>query len=289
MAVAAGLPATALRGIRFRKLFRGVHVWSGLDLTMLIWLRAALLILPLDAIVSHISALWLYGVEIGSPHRLQFSTNAGTVAKSTKIALHRRLGRLHPYERQALPVTGPDRTFVDCASQLTFVQCVQAGDWLLYAKATTLARLTEYASTRHLDGVQRARRALTYVRERVESPMETLVRLMIVFADLAEPLCNRDIFDGAGTFVARGDMVYFAFKVLVEYDGWDHERNSRQRQRDRERREALEALGWRVIVITSEDLKCKQDIPWRVYDALRARGYQGEPPNINATWSKLFH
>ena len=64
-------------------------------------------------------------------------------------------------------------------------------------------------------------------------------------------------------FVARVDMLFRAFKVIVEYDGWQHERDPRQRQRDRERRERLEALGFRLIVVTDTDLRQPASIPWR--------------------------
>jgi len=288
MAEAAGLSRTALRGKRFRRLFRNVYVVADVDVSLVLWCRAARLVLPKDAVVSHISALWLYGVEIGNPSPLEFSTNLPLVTKLANIRLHRRQGRIAAYERGPLPVTGPDRTIVDCATRLSFVQFVQAADWLISTGATTLADLMDFAESRHLSGVVRARRALLYVRERVESPMETLVRLMLVFARLPEPECNRDIVDARGNFIGRGDMVYFRYKVLVEYDGWHHERDARQRQRDRERREVLEANGWRVIVITSEDLKRRHLIPGRVYDALADRGYEGQPPKMNIMWSKWF-
>ncbi|MGH3424266.1 MAG: DUF559 domain-containing protein [Nocardioidaceae bacterium] len=183
---------------------------------------------------------------------------------------------------------GPDRSFVDSATVLTFVELVTAGDWLLHLRQTDLETLTGYAYRSHLDGVLRARRALAWVRKRVESPMETLVRLMIVFARLPEPETNLDIQDATGRFVARGDMPYFDYKVLVEYDGVWHERDPWQRQRDRERREDLDALGWTVIVILAEDLKDKREIVWRVYRALTANGYVGREPHFNAIWTKWF-
>ncbi len=288
MAIVAGLPPTALRSKRFRRLFRGVYICADVQLTLIVWLQAALLVLPKDAIVSHLSALRLYGVEIGLLRDFEFSTNQSLVTKHRRIRLHRRLGRLHPYVRGGLPVTGPDRTLVDCATRLSFVEFVQAADWLIRAGETTIASLMDYARDRHVHGVVRARRWLLFVREGVESPMETLVRLMLVFARLPEPECNRNIVDSAGNFLARGDMVYFRFKVLVEYDGWQHERDARQRQRDRERRELLEADGWRVIVVTSEDLKHSQAIPWRVYEALKARGYERRPPLMNTMWTRWF-
>ena len=84
----------------------------------------------------------------------------------------------------------------------------------------------------------------------------------------------------------RGDLVYETNKVLVEYDGWHHERDARQRQRDRKRREQLEAAGWRVIVVTSQDLNSPSLIPLRVHAALRDHGYRGPRPFTNAMWHR---
>ena len=262
---------------------------ADLELAHIVWLHAARLVLPDDSLVSHTSAMRLYGFDLRR-HRdsLEFSTNSNLVTKHARIRLHRRLGRLTPFEAAGLAVTGPDRTFVDCATRLSFVELVQLGDWLLHTKATTLEVLGAYAHARHIDGVRRSRRVLRYVRAGAESPRETLLRLMIVFARLPEPQCNRTIRTDAGRFVARGDLSYLELKVLVEYDGWQHERDAQQRQRDRERREELEALGWRVIVVTAEDLRHPRSVPWRIYAALKDRGYRGPRPALNETWTRWF-
>ena len=162
-----------------------------------------------------------------------------------------------------------------------------AADWLIHAGHTTLDALREYAESSHIHGVVRARTVLTHVREGVESPMETLVRLLLEFARLPKLECNGDIlFDGR--FVARCDMVYRAYKVAIEYDGIWHEREPKQRQRDLRRREELEALGWTIIVVTSEDLRHKQQIALRVHRALVANGYVGPEPVFNAMWTRWF-
>ncbi len=287
-AASLGVTLAVLRGPQFVRLFRGVYVSATVALTMPVWIAAALLVLPKDAVVSHGSAMWLYGVEIGPQWPLHFSTNTRLVSKHRLLELHRRIGRLAVYGHGEIPVLGPDRTFVDASPSLSVVQSVQAAEMLLNFKLTTLERLWEFALSQHIDGVVRARRVLPWIRERVESPMETVVRLMITFARLPEPECNPNILDADGHFVARCDLVYFRWKVVVEYDGWQHERDAKQRQRDRERRELLEGLGWRVIVVTFEDLKNKREVVRRVYRAIDARGYAGSAPIFNDSWDRWF-
>ncbi|WP_159541572.1 DUF559 domain-containing protein [Aeromicrobium sp. 9AM] len=249
---------------------------------------AALLVLPGDAVVSHLTALRLWGFDARRSDELEFSTNTHAVTALPGIRLHRRQGRLKPQERGGLPVTGPDRTFVDCASRLSLIQLVQVAEHLIHTGATTFDRLVSYCLARHLHGVRRARRAMAFVVPGSESPMETLVRLMLVFARLPCPEPNVWIVDGAGRRVARVDLLYARHKVIVEYDGWQHERNSAQRQRDRERREVLEALGYRLIVVTDADLRTPRSIPWRVHAALAARGYAGPRPVTSDVWDRWF-
>jgi len=204
---------------------------------------AALLVLPADAVASHLTALRIYGLDIGRDSSLHFSTNGSTHTRLKGVRVHRRCAQIGSRIRSGVVVTEPDRTLVDIATKVSFVELIQAADWMIHNKLTTLDSLTGYAMARHLDGVRRMRRALAYVREGSESPMETLIRLMIVFARLAEPACNQNIVDRDGRSLARGDLVYSKWKVLVEYDGIHHERDPWQRQKDRERREVLEAEG----------------------------------------------
>ncbi|WP_262850749.1 DUF559 domain-containing protein [Mumia quercus] len=288
-AASAGVSARQLEGRRFIRLFRGVYVVAGTECTLTVWIRAALLLLPADTLASHLTALQLWGLELRSVLPLHFSTNTDSRVRRSQIRLHRRRGRLRTYVRERIPCTGPDRTYVDCAAlRLTLVELVQAADHLVHHGHTSLDQLGAYLDQCHIDGVVRARRAFAYVRERAESPMETLVRLALVFARLPEPDTNREILDADGRFVARCDLVYWKHRVIVEYDGAWHERSKKQRARDRTRREALERLGWTVIVVLEDDLPNKRAIVWRVYQALRDNGYDGPRPHVNAMWTRWF-
>ena len=286
-AIDAGLTAKALRGRGYVRMFRSVYRCRDHEPTFRSWVRAALLVLPADSVISHVSALWWYDVRIGSMWPLHFSTNMSLVCKHGGVVLHRRRGRLRPWSRDRELVTGPERTFVDSATLLPLVLLVTAGDALIHANHTRLDALREYAETSHIHGVIRARWVLRYVSEKVESPMETLVRLMLIFARLPRPDCNPDLLR-YGHFVARCDLVYHAYKVIVESDGEWHERSRTQRERDRTRREDLESLGWTVIIVLVEDLKDKRRIVHRVHDALVANGYDGPAPHFNAMWTKWF-
>ena len=215
-ALASGLTRQSLRGKRFRQVFRGVHVSADLEITLRVRLAAATIVLPHGSVVSHLSAMRLFGFDIVRPStEIELSTRSAAVTALRGVRLHRRQARIEAVERDGLTVTTPERTFVDCALALSFVELVMFGDWLVHQGDTSPTALRRFAGERHLHGVLRARRAAPWVVAGAESPRETLLRLMPIFARLPIPLCNADICDGSGAFLARGDLVFTRWKVLV--------------------------------------------------------------------------
>ena len=283
-----GVSIHVLRGRRFAQLFRGVWISTEVTLDLPVRIAAARLLLPADAALSHVTALQHWGVSLGGDRRLHFSTNTTAQTQLPGVVLHRRLGRLHPRDVKGIPTLGPDRTFVDCATLLGLRDLVRAGDWLVRLALTTPEVLRAYAAERHVDGVVRARRAARFVAGRVDSVTETDVRLLLRFARLPKPEVNGWITDARGNVLGRGDLVFREFWLIVEYDGWHHEREARQRQKDHLRRERLEAAGWRLIVITVADMADPSGIVRRVHAALVAAGYRGSAPIMSATWRQWF-
>lgn len=107
-------------------------------------------------------------------------------------------------------------------------------------------------------GRRLAREALTLVRPRVWSPMETHSRLVTVEAGLPEPELNVRIVnrDGGG-FIGVGDLVWrrrcYRRKVVGEYNGATHERLP-SRDSDHTRRLQLEDDGWKLLEIYSRHI-----------------------------------
>jgi hypothetical protein len=200
------------------------------------------------------------------------------------IVLHRRIGRVSPTIIRGVRVLGPDRSFVDSATLLGVRSLVRAGDALVRQGATTIDGLLRYVADCHLDGVVRARIAAQLVRERVDSFRETDLRLLLVLAGLPEPAVNVDVADDDGRWLARGDLVLDELRIIVEHDGWHHERDAEQRQKDHFRRERIEAAGWTLIVVTQADFSHPISIVARVHEALVRRGYRGSPPELSRAW-----
>ena len=267
-----------LQSRRFKMIHRGIYVDADLEQTLDILIAADVLALPPDACLSHTTALHWYGVAVGPAWPRHYSTNTTSQTRLTGVVLHRRLGALHPRTLRGVRILGPDRALVDCGTLLDAVDLVRAGDWLVRLGVTSPMTVQDYANHRHLDGVVATRSSATLVREHVDSVRETDVRLTLIACRLPEPETNAAILDDLGQFLARGDMVYRRWKIVIEYDGWHHERDASQRRKDILRRERLEAAGWRVIVIVSEDMKNPTSVVSRVWEALVGAGYAGPPP-----------
>ncbi|TXL57262.1 PDDEXK family nuclease [Aeromicrobium terrae] len=280
---AAGLTASMRRGRHVEQVHRGVWSLADTPRTFEFQVHAARMALARDAVLSHVSALRWLGVEVGRETPIHFSTNRPRQTRED-IVLHRRIGTISPRLIRGIDTLGPDRSFVDSATILGIRQLVRAGDALVRAGLTTVDDLVHYVTRSHLDGVVRARQAAALVRARVDSLRETDLRLLIVLAGLPEPEVNVDVHADDGTWLARGDLVLPELRVVIEHDGWVHERDAEQRQKDHFRRERIEAAGWTLIVVTVADFQHPISVVTRIFEALRRRGYDGPPPELTRTW-----
>jgi very-short-patch-repair endonuclease len=119
--------------------------------------------------------------------------------------------------------------------------------------------------------------------------MESRVRMLLVLAGLPEPQVNFIVRHPDGSWRMRFDLCYPALKLIIEYDGRQHAMNSAQWQRDLKRREELDALGWRLIVVTAADLYDAPDqVLARVRDALIERGALGIRRQFKTEWLRYF-
>jgi very-short-patch-repair endonuclease len=101
--------------------------------------------------------------------------------------------------------------------------------------------------------VRAAAAALDLARLEVESPMETRLRLAIVFGGLPEPVVQYAVRTPQGRFVARLDLAYPEKRVGLEYDG-DHHRDRETFRADAVRLNRLRLLDWSVLRFTADDV-----------------------------------
>jgi hypothetical protein len=143
---------------------------------------------------------------------------------------------------------------MDCSALVPFDYLVAMGDAILYrrlAEPGALQDLSQWGYRRR--GIVGIRAALLLLDGRAESPGESRTRVLLVGGGIRAPLCNHNIVEH-GRWIARVDMAWLEEKVIVEYDGAVH-LDETQRRRDAQRLNQLQAAGWRVIVLTADDLR----------------------------------
>lgn len=120
-------------------------------------------------------------------------------------------------------------------------------------------------------GGARLAQALPLVRSGAASRTETWTRLTIIDGGLPEPQVDVDIYDRDGRFIARVDMAYPQWRIVIEYEG-EHHGSAGQWELDLDRYARLEEEGWRVIRVTKRLLfQSPELLVQRVRSAIAAR------------------
>lgn len=253
-ALRAGISLRELTGPKFQKVFHGVYVAAGVQLTDVERARAALHVSPAGSYASHHTAALIWGGRPPTDSRTHISVPEGQSRSERRgIAAHRAIATPDVYDRQSIPVSSPEQSFCEIASLgAGLVELVVLGDSLVRAGAVTAERLIAAADEWGLRRAATASRAARLVRDGVDSAMESRLRMLIVLAGLPEPHVNYVIRHANGDWKMRFDLCYPDLKLLIEYDGDQHSVDPRQRARDLERREELQHLGWRIITIQKQ-------------------------------------
>lgn len=218
-------------------------------------LDAVRLILGPHSFICGLTAAWSYGIDVQDRRGelVWVGCRTGHRLRSRDGCQHKEITVDDSDLQQVdgIMMTTPLRTAFDCARWLPLVEAVVVADALAHAEAITQTELASYlASHRGLRGVRQVERVIDLMDPKSESPMETRVRLLLVLAGLPRPEPQLIVRDPNDRLVARADLGYRDARLLIEYDGAWH---WKQRVADEQRREALRDLGWKVLVVTSDD------------------------------------
>jgi hypothetical protein len=283
-AAQAGLGRSRLGGRDLARPFWGVRTAAG-EITLESLCRVLQLRLPPSAFFSHATAAQILGLPV--PLRLQSARplHVAVAAPTRAVAISGVTGhRLVILKNDVgslngLRLTGPVRTWLDLAAQLSLLELVAVGDYLVHWRHpyAAVAQLTDAAAVYPgRRGRALVRTALPLLRTGSESPRESMLRVVIVLAGLPEPECNLEIFDPHGLFLARGDLVYRQYKLLLEYQGDYHRTDKYQWRRDITRLARVEDHDWKILQYTDDDLKTPDELVARLERRLRSRGWDGK-------------
>jgi hypothetical protein len=285
---AAGIRLKTLLSSRFHKVFYDCYVSSTVPLTTRLRAMAALGISPPGSYVSHATAARLWGGIVPDVPDVHVTVPAMTGRSSRQGVKAHAGGNAAAVTRfRNLPISTPEQTFLDLATNLSLVALVVLGDSLIKAGRTSAAALCDSAHAWRGRGAKTARRAARHVRDGVDSAMETRVRMLLVLAGPPVPEVNFILHRPDGSWWMRFDLCYPSLKLIIEYDGRHHAEDSEQWLHDLKRREALDRMGWRIIVITRYDYyDAPEEILRRVRDALIDLGMTRVPRRFRTEWTR---
>ena len=218
--------------------------------------KTVIRVVPSGSFISHHTAAELWGVAVpadGATHVTLPSARRRQVRQG--IRCHYRKDRAQTTHRKGLPVSTPEQTFLDLAAVgVGLVDLVVAADGMIKAGHTSPERLIDAAAQWSGKGCRVARRAASLARPSVDSPQETRLRLLLVLAGLPEPRVNLIMRGRDGGWRRRYDLAYEHLRPIIEYDGRKHAEDARQWLTDIFRREELDQMRWRLVIVTSEGI-----------------------------------
>lgn len=273
------LSGDQLRHPRFARPTRGVRLPADVPLDQTNHLRGVLLVSSDDAVTADVSAARLWSLPL-PPWLIDEDVAAVAVKRggnrSRRIGVRGRRLTIpddHITVHRGIRVTTPERTWLDCAASMPPGYVLAMADALLrrsVASPGSLSDMVRWGAGRR--GVRTARKAAAMADARAESPAESVVRFHIVESGLPTPVCNLNVIH-RGEWLARADLAWPEWKVIVEYDGQHHLDEARRRH-DAVRRNLLQDAGWLVIVLTGRDLHRMEPALQLIRSALHARGWR---------------
>lgn len=246
-------------------------------------------VLSNQSCVSHVTAAQLHGmplpwfeddiktIHLTNPARGSQPRRKGVIGHTTDVERHEFM------YLDGVPVTTPERSFLDLATVLTLDQLVAVADFLIcehqrhfeppQRAIVPAATLRGYVDGKHhLRGLTKARAALELMRVGADSPPETRLRLLLQRAGLPEFTTNYGI---AGDPVVWPDLACEEFKTCSEYEGEIHKTTEKQLF-DRNRDERTAARGWLQVKVYKADMRRSDAHVVDMFKrALRRQGWTG--------------
>lgn len=287
---AQGITEKALRGPAYQCLFYDVYVAANVPVTPVLRAQAALRVTPPGAHASHFTAAEIWRACPPEQALTHVTVPRDTVRPRRRgIRAHQNGLPVDVVSRYGVRLSSPAQTFLDLAADASLVDLVVVGDSLVREAGIRPGILVRAADQWAGDGARLARRAARLVRKGVDSAMESRLRMLIVLAGLPEPDVNVILEKSDGSWKMRFDLCYPRLKLIVEYDGRQHAEDDDQWGHDIDRREELDRLGWRIIVVRSKGIYVEPERTLhRVLEALRERGARGLPRRFSSEWRQHF-
>lgn len=208
-------------------------------------------------------------VEIAVPRPRHPKWVSARVFRSTDII------RAHRTKVAGIPATSIPRTLVDLGAVCSHRVVEDAVERAVVREMTTvreLHRMLDNVARQGRRGVGALRSALDGMAEGTESILEAKLLRLILRSTLPSPVVQYKVRIGE-RLVARLDMAYPKVMLAIEADGRDPHSTAKAFQRDRQRQNELQQLGWIVLRFTWHDVTHRPEyVITAIRDMLRRRG-----------------
>lgn len=245
--------------------------------------RATLVHVSPDVVVSHASAALLHGLPVWDLHldRVHLTRSRPNGGRRLRF-LHLRVAPIDDWETASLEgirTTGLARTVIDCARGLPERQAVAIGDVALRLGIGETDLRRALARAKGWPGICRARRVADFLDPRSESPGESHSRVVLAALGLLPSHLQYEIRDLAGRLVARTDFCWEEERTIGEFDGkikYGELRGDADASevvfKEKLREDALRDLGWQVVRWTWADLDHPRRLRDRIHRAFQREG-----------------
>lgn len=286
---AAGLGDRRLRGSDLSAPFRGVRVAGEADGSVLGRARALATVLPAHVIYFGVTAARVWPLDLpfepeDEPLHLAVRAPRRPPRRAGCVGHEVVDPEVSALTRGGLRVVDAASMFCQLGAVLDLADLVAVGDQLVrdppvldpadprpWLPLDALrARVESYRF-----GREHLRAAMGLVRVGAESRQESRLRVALIAAGLPEPEITVDVRSADGRFVARVDLFYRAYGMVIEYQG-DIRRSRARYAADLARLDDLAALGLRVVQIGASFATSPDASLARVRRALIERGWPAE-------------
>lgn len=226
---------------------------------------AAQELLGCPSVVSGATAAELFGVRLPrrarreGGARVHLSTSEGSSPRRTETLVVHRRAASPTVDLHGVTMVDPLTALQEIAVGLTLDELVIAVDSLVADRFGTAWRIPmtevrERAGKARGRGASRLRDAVALARERVWSPQETQMHLLLMRCGRPVTAMNHEVVDPTTGIVYYADLAYPDRRIAIEYDGGDHLTSPDRVKHDHHKSAVLTAEGWTVIRVHAEDL-----------------------------------
>jgi hypothetical protein len=252
-----------LKTARWDRIFPRVYRFAGAPVTWRQLASAACLHWGAGSVVSHRAGARLGALDRFKNARVEISVSRKrNRSRSSKVRIH-WLAEPIPEEDvttiDGIPVTKPARTLLDLASTEPEAVVERCLDDALRRRLVSLPFLERWLA----DPRRKRHRGAAVLRRLIEdratrgvteSPLEARALTLLRKSGLPIPMLQY-VVEEHGRFVARLDLAYPEKRVALEIDGFRFHDTRESFDAERARGNELQAIGWKVLRITSQHLE----------------------------------